>query len=162
MPELLQDTISINVDGVDYLFAIPSYYDEIKIGMVEREIRRSVEQELLGPNQVATGMPTGDNTTDFLVRTAANFKVLLRKCSSQWPYSAGANGLPEIDFTKWPRDKVSTAFAVGVRLNEEVNRFRSRGAGDRISDGEQIVAGQSNPTVEPVRPDAASSQRGAA
>jgi hypothetical protein len=142
MPDLLQDTLEVQVQGDTYIFTIPSLLDEIKLGLREREIRRSLEREMFGPSYVATGEPTGDRSTDFIVRVAAYFETLLKQASATWPYSKGQNGEPVIDFRQWPKNKSETAMAVGVNFEAQLRSFRERGAADSNGTGGETVAGQ--------------------
>lgn len=148
MPDqVLQNTLDVVVNGITYVFAIPDFASEIKLGLRERDIRRSLQVEM--GEQVALGEPTGDNATEFLVRTAAQFELLLRKCSSEWPYSAGESG-PVVDFRQWPSDKVDEACRVGVAFDAELRRFRNAGAANRNPAGTEAVAGQPDTGGQPV------------
>lgn len=152
VPSPLKDTLEINVQGDTYIFGIPALHDEIKLGLREREIRRSMEREMNGDGYPALGEPTGDGGTEFLVRTTAQFIQLLRK-GPAWVYSTDNSGGPIIDFTKWPTDKVDTIAQVGLAYQAALRRFRNGGdtAGPPV--GGQVVAGQPAPGDEPVRSD---------
>ena len=154
MPELLQDTLEVHVDGETYIFAIPGVADEIKLGLIERDIRRQMELDLFGPTGAVTGEPTGDRGTDFVVRVAAQFRLLLRR-GPAWPYSNGVNGEPVVDFTKWPNNKVDTAFRVGMEFQNQLARFRSGGTADQGATGGQALVGQPDTTNQPIRPEPA-------
>lgn len=154
MPDpVLTSTLDVSVRGELYVFRIPSFKDEIKLGLLEREIRRSMEAELYGPSGAATGMPTGDTGTEFMVRVAAQFQHLLVK-GPAWVWSNGPDGKPVADYSKWPDEKVDTAIEVGVAFSNELRRFRAGGDTAGNPAGEQAVAGQPAPASEPVRPDA--------
>lgn len=152
MSDVLQDTIEVTVRNEVYVFTIPSFADEIKLGLREREVRRKLERQVFGENYPATGMPTGDNATEFLVRTVAQFEQLLRK-GPEWVYSRDQSGGPTIDFEKWPKAKSGVAVEVGVQFGNELARFREDGSAPRNLAGGEAVAGQPNPGNEPVRPD---------
>jgi hypothetical protein len=155
---VLKDTLEVQVQGEVYIFGIPALHDEIKLGLREREIRRQLEREMYGDNYPALGEPTGDNSTEFLVRTTAQFVQLLRK-GPEWVYSTDRTGGPVIDFTKWPKNKVDTVVEVGVAYQAALRRFRDGGDTDRPPAGGEAVAGQSTIGDESVRPDAPQPQR---
>ena len=134
---LLKDSIEVKLpNGNSYEFAIPSFVDEIKLGMCERDIRREVDPT---NNGSADGL---DNSTAFFVASAAIFRVLLRKASVEWPYSKDAKGGPVVDYTKWPKDKVGEALEVAATFQTELVRFRSGRVADGQSPDAETVAGQ--------------------
>lgn len=148
MPEqnMLKDTIDVEVNGETYTFKIPSYMEEIKVGLRERDIRREVEQELGIDARTSVGEAAGlDGATFFMIQTAAQFEVLLRRSSTSWPWSNDRTGKPIVDFKKWPNEKVAEAMAVGVAYQNAIGQFRSGGDRSDNSTGTQTVEGQSNP-----------------
>lgn len=157
MPEqnLLKETVEVTVNGDTFEFQIPSYYDELKIGTREKNIRREIEIEL-GGDPTSTG-DSLDGGTNFMVRTAATFEILLRKSSATWPYTKGMNGSPVVDFKKWPKDKVGDAISVGVAFNAEIARFRSGGLSNGDASSAEAMEGQPNIESFAVRPNDPSS-----
>lgn len=153
MPEqnLLKDTVEVTVNGDTFEFQIPSYYDEVRIGTREKNIRRELEIELGG--DISSTGDSLDPGTSFMIRTAATFELLLRKSSATWPYTKGVNGAPVIDYKQWPKNKVSDAIAVGMAYNTEVSRFRTGGLSDGDASGAETMEGQSNTESIAVRPD---------
>lgn len=147
--DLLQTTLEFDVGGDAYVFRIPSFTDEIKLGLLERSIRVRLEREVLPANVPATGLPTGDGSTDFLVTVAATFEYLLLR-GPKWVYSNGQNGEPVIDYQKWPNDKVMTAANVVTRYQAELSRFRSGGTPNGQSAGGEAVASEPNSGDQPV------------
>lgn len=150
MPDpVLQDTLDVTVKGDLYIFRIPNFADEIKLGLREREIRRNMEIELYGQTYPAAGLPTGDNSTEFLVRVAAQMEHLLSK-GPQWVWSPGPAGAPVVDFTKWDNTKIDTVVEVGVAFSAALRRFRTDGSAAGQPAGGQAVARQPVAPEEPV------------
>lgn len=142
MPDLLQQTLTFDVAGDTYVFAIPSLKDEMIIGIRERNLRLEIEREITGGGAVVTGMPTGDNGTDFLFRAVATIQAQLR-AGPAWVWSPDEQSLPTIDYTKWPADRVNTVGQVLLQYEQEVRRFREGGPANGDADGGQAMAGQS-------------------
>lgn len=136
---LLQKTLDISYGGNTYVFRIPSFEDEVALGMRSRQIRRRLDPDHDGSSD---GI---DVSTAILVRTAAVFEVLLEKATDMWPYSAGDKGEPVVNFSTWPRDRFNDAFAVGMRFEEALARFRQGGLADDGAGGEEAVASEPNP-----------------
>lgn len=134
MAELLKDTITVEVDGANYDFAIPGYSEEMRVGIRERDIRREIDPATRGSSD---GL---DYETNFLVRTAAVFEVLLKRASVEWPFSPGPDGKPIVDHKKWPKEHVTTAAKVGTQFGIELGRFRSGGTADGDGASPQTVA----------------------
>ena len=154
MPELLQDTLDVVVDNESYVFTIPTYADEIRLGMRERAIRVDMEREALGPDATVTGLPTGDYATEFMIRTAAQFAMLCRR-GPKWVWSDGPNGEPVADYKQWTRDKVDLAARVGSAFQDALARFRASGPANKQPDSTEAVAGKPDTPVQPIRPDTA-------
>jgi hypothetical protein len=146
MPDnVLQDTLTVTSNGQTYEFAIPSYLDEIKIGVKSRDLIRAATGDF------GASMDGLDNQTHWMITTAARFEVLLRRSSTEWPWSAGVGGKPVVDFQKWPKDKVVEALAIGALFAVELGTFRSGGTTDTDTTGPQAMAGQPDITPEPIR-----------
>jgi len=154
---VLQNTIEVTVEGATFVFRIPSFSDEIKLGLRAKQIRRELEIELLGPNptpeQFATtvGDPTYDNATETYVRTACQFSVLLKRSDAPWIYSEDEKGLPVVDYKKWPDDKFNVIVQAGVQFSQELSRFRSGRAAPPKPSVEQAMDRQQNPQDESVQ-----------
>lgn len=137
--QLLQSRLTIESNGETYEFRIPSFEDEIRLGMHARAIRRRLDPDHDGS---AAGV---DLTTAILVRTAAVFEVLLETATTRWPYSTGEKGQPVVDWSKWPKDKFEEASMVGMLFEEELGKFRAGGPADPRAGGEKALDGQPNP-----------------
>lgn len=149
MPDnILQDTIEIKHNNEVFIFRIPSYFDELKIGARERDIRREISQEVGGD---ISGNPDGlDSQTFFMIQTAARFEILLQKADCNWVYSPGEDGRPTIDYKKWPKDKVGDIVSIGVRFTDELTTFRSGRLRDPEPSSSEAMAGQPDPQPQPV------------
>jgi hypothetical protein len=161
MPDVdpvLQTTIDVEVDGLKFLFAIPSFKDEIKIGLLKKQIRRNMEFELLGPNptgqqvMMSGGEPTYDNVTETYVQVAAHFRLLLKQADAAWIYSPDENGKPVADYTKWPDDKFNIIVTAGVQFADKLSRFRSGRTPDNQPVRGEAVAGKQDTENQPVQP----------
>lgn len=133
MADVLQTTIEVPHKGTTYVFRIPSYTDEIKIGILARNIRRSLDPETGGS---AEGL---DYSTLVYVRTAAVFQSLLEQCSDTWPFSEDAAKKPIVDYRKWSPEKVEEALAVGMLFETALQRFRGVGIADQNPAGGKTV-----------------------
>lgn len=137
--KLLKQTIEIRHNGETYEFRIPSFMDEIKLGLQARRIRRQLDPEGDGS---ADGL---DFATSMLVRSAAVFELLLQSATAKWPYSTGEHGEPVVDITKWPDDKMEEATAIGLAFETDLTRFRQNRAPDRGTAGAEAMAGEQAP-----------------
>jgi len=152
MPEadLLKDSIEVNVKGQTYEFRVPSYMDEIKLGVRERNIRQDIEKEI--GETITSGSADGiDNGTYFMVRVAAQFEVLLKKSSTRWPWTNDDKGNPIVNYKKWPNDKVNEAIEVGVAFGAELARFRDGGLSNGDGSGTEVMEGEPDPRAITVR-----------
>ena len=135
--DITKTTIDVTSSaGISYVFAIPNMAQEIQLGIRERNIRRELDP---GGN----GDPSGlDDATFLMVRAAAQFEMLLRKCSDQWPFTTGKDGKPVIDYKNFPSDKLNEAIQVSLMFQADLNRFRSGGVDDANAQGTEIVEGK--------------------
>jgi len=148
MPEILQDKIEIKLQNDTFVFRIPNYLDEIKIGLRERDIRRELGLEMAGDQ---AGNPDGlDGQTFFMIQTAARFELLLVSASAVWPWTNGPDGKPMIDFKKWPNNKVGDAVAVGALFVDQLTSFRAGGVTDRNPPSQEVMEGQPDLGEKPV------------
>lgn len=137
--DVLRTTIDVEHNGITYTFAIPSFADELKLGMAERAIRRKYDPE-------SGGSPIGlDQMTYAMFQAVALFESLLRACSSPWPYSKGENGEPVVDHTKFPTERVQEVTEVGFKFTAAVEKFRQDRYPNRKPAGTEALAGGSDP-----------------
>lgn len=133
---ILKDTIDVTPNTITYTFGVPSLSDEIKLGIIERNIRRDLDP-------TTGGDPSGlDGTTYTLVQTAAVFQYLLRGCTDKWPYSTDANGKPTVDYTKWDKQRIGEAIQAYIAYRDAVNRFRETGVLNGNGKSEVPVEGE--------------------
>lgn len=144
--EILKKTIDVQHNGDTFTFRIPTYADELRIGIREKNIRRNLD-----PGDSSGSAEGLDSTTYFMVRTAAVFECLLESATTKWPWTeSGTGGAPVVDYTKWPTDKVGDAIAVGVGYNAEIARFREGGVRDTNPNSQEVVASQPDTGGQPV------------
>jgi hypothetical protein len=155
---VLQTTIDVTVDGATFIFRIPSFADEIKLGLRAKQIRRELEIEMLGPNptqeqfMTVAGDPTYDNATETYVRTACQFSVLLKQSDAEWIYSKDEKGLPVVDYRKWPDDKFNVIVQAGVNFSNQLSRFRAGRTAAPKPAVEQTVGGQQDTPDQSLQP----------
>jgi hypothetical protein len=134
---LLQNTIEVDHNGETYVFGIPSFRDEMALGMREREIRRSINP--------ADPSPQGlDLDTYNMIQTAALFELMLKQ-GPKWCFSQDGSGAPVIDHQKWPAEKSEEAPAVWIKFLAAVGDFRSGRAANGQRAGGKAVESKPNP-----------------
>lgn len=144
--KLLQNTIEVEHNGNTYAFGIPSFRDEMALGMREREIRRAINPQDPSPQGL-------DLDTFTMIQAAAVFELMLKQ-GPRWCFSEGEEKVPVIDHTKWSAEHVEEVTAVWLKYTTAVSDFRSgRTANGRSAVG-QAVAGQQDSGDVPVRPGA--------
>ena len=148
MSDVTRTTLDVVVNDDRYVFRIPSIADEIKLGLRERQIRLQFEAEMGVP---ATGMPTGDVNTEFLVRTIAYVQQLLVG-GPRWIWTPDEENKPTVDFTLWGDERLDTLFQVGMGFEAELRRFRNERDRPGEPAGGEAVAGRPNPGNEPIPP----------
>ncbi|MDE2232596.1 MAG: hypothetical protein KGJ90_00490 [Patescibacteria group bacterium] len=132
--DVLSDIVTVTVDGDDYMFQVPSIYDEMKIGVRMREIRRRIDPTSNGDDNLDVG-------TMYIMRACATFETMLKKASVQWPFTAGSAG-PVVDSEKFPRDKSDAVLKIYTAFQEKLFSFRSGGVPDKQPLTSEVVAGQ--------------------
>lgn len=149
--DVLKTTIDVEHNGITYTFAIPSFKDELRLGMAERAIRRIYDPE-------TGGSPFAlDNNTSMMFQAAAVFENLLRNCTDRWPYSANERGEPIIDHSKFPPERVQEVTEVWIKFMTAVEEFRQKRNPNRQQAGAKAVAGVADPAPVAVQPGSAES-----
>lgn len=135
-------------EEISYIFKSASFADEAALGMLERGVRRDIERKLGIGN--AMGDPYGlDDHTYLMTRAVAVFQVLLKSCSSDWPYKKGPTGeFAGVDYNEWDSQYIETAIAVYLLYSEQVLRFRNDRRKPAASGSP--VASSPNPEPQPV------------
>jgi len=142
--DVLQNTLEVKVNEDTYEFSIPTYLDEIKVGIRSRDLVRTATGNF---NNSLEGV---DEETRWLINVAARFEVLLKRSSAKWPWSDGPAGKPVVDFQKWPNDKVGEALAAGTMFAAELNRFRSRGIANTDTPSPEAMASEPDSGEKPI------------
>lgn len=133
--DILKNTITIAYEGDDYEFRIPSLFDEMKIGVRARDIRRKIDP---GSGGSDFGL---DQNTLFMNRACATFETMLLKASTDWPFSKGPTG-PAVDSEQFPKEKAAVVIAVYQELQEKLMTFRAGRSTDKSPDPDKAVASQ--------------------
>lgn len=134
-------------EEISYIFKSASFADEAALGVLERGIRRNVERSV---GVSGNGDPYGlDDHTYLMTRAAAVFQVLLKSCSSDWPYKKGPNKeFLGVDYQEWGNEHIETAIAVYLLYTEQVIRFRES-RNKPATSGPAVASGQ-NPESQSV------------
>lgn len=128
MPDVLQETFDIQVDGETYTFKIPSIRFRFEVGGRATDIRRKAYP--VGMSNEQMGMI--DNQVWAFSRSCALLELYLVKSSAPWVYgSEDVSQIdlakpPIVDFEKFPSGREDTIDAIGIAFNEEMSRFRPR------------------------------------
>lgn len=147
MPDILQTTFDVVVDGDTYTFRAPSIRYRFEVGGHAADIRRR-------------GYPTGlaneqmgiiDNQVWAFSRNCAVLELYLERATVPWPYGSDdvaaidLSKPPKVDFERFPPGREDTVDAVGAAFTAELARFRAGGNTDGRSAGAQAVDSQPNP-----------------
>ena len=136
MPEVLQDTLTVEYSGETFQFKIPTIYDEMRIGARMRDIRAAI----VGPG--ASSSDEGlDNVTLFFNRACATLDVLLKKASVRWVFSEGDSG-PVVNSANFPATKTDDVVGIYGGYQDALGTFRSGGNPDPAPVSPEAVAGQ--------------------
>lgn len=119
-----------------FQFRIPTFHDEIKIGVGIKDLRRKLEPNWDGFEQ---GL---DGSTMYLLRAAATFETLLEKSSAKWPFTANDTGNVLVDSAKFPPDRVMTVQLAYQGYVAALDRFRAGGNPDEDNAGSKDLAAQ--------------------
>lgn len=134
--EVLKDTITVAHRDASYTFRLPGLYDEMKVGLQMRAIRQHI-----GAGAVNIDANTLDYHTLTINRACATFDILLKSASEKWPYTAGENGMPVVDSSKFPPEKFEDVLAIYLAFETKLNTFRTGGDPGINPAGEEAVAG---------------------
>ena len=119
----LATTLEVKLGQDTYVFKIPTLHDEIAIGSRMSTLRRAIDPSW-------DGFTLLDGTTQYALRAAATFELLLQRASVTWPFSEGLDKKPVIDSSKFPADKAHVTVQAYERYEAALNRFRYGGAED--------------------------------
>ena len=132
--DVLQDEITVNVRGEDYVFRIPSIKFDIEVGYRAASIRRKADPEGRGNLDALDGMAAAFAFNCALLE-------LYLKAGPAWCWSAGAGGKPAVDHEKFPLKAGNLVWEVGGAFRDAFERFRGEGAADDNAAGAETVAG---------------------
>ena len=122
MSDPFQDSIEVKHEGTTYTFKLPGIMVDLEIGGRAADVRRRAYP--------AGGGAIVDTNTAYFSRSAAIMELYLKAATDPWPFSAGENGLPKVDVTKFPLSRVDAVYAIGSAFDEELARFRKPRAAD--------------------------------
>jgi hypothetical protein len=143
VPDVLQDTFEVELDGERYTFKAPSIRYRFEVGGRSADIRRRGSPEAYLNERNGTI----DWSVDSFSRSCAVLELYLVKATCAWPYGAGSvaeidpTKLPKVDFEKFPPGKEDTIDALAAAFSEGLARFRTGGDTDGRSAGAQAVDG---------------------
>ena len=135
----LSRTFDVVIEGETYVFRKPGIYYAIEMGYRAADVRRRAFPTGGG------GFP-GDFGLDYdavsFARACATMELYLDRSDQEWPYSAGTDGKPMVDSSRFPSDREDTVRKVGNAFEAEMARFRTRRNPDKPPAGPEAVAGQ--------------------
>ena len=135
----LSNTFDLVVEGETYVFRKPTIRYTIELGYRAADVRRRAFPS-------SGGSFPGDFGLDYdavsFARACAIMELYLVRSDQDWPFSAGADGKPLVDFDKFPPDREDTVRQIGGAFETELARFRARRNPDKSPAGTQAVAGQ--------------------
>ena len=136
--ELNQNTLSVTAQGEHFTFRIPSPFDQIALGVRERDIVRRTDPEGIAE---VSGL---DAQTQWLLRCLATFELLLVSTSAAWPYSKGPDGKPVVNSQAFPPQSIAVVMEVTQGFQTALDSFLFGGTEHGESSGPEGMAGQPN------------------
>lgn len=135
----ISNTLDVRIDGELYVFRKPSIRYPIEVGYRAADVRRRAFPP-------SGGALPGDFGLDYdavsFARACAVMELYLVRSDQEWPFSAGSDGKPMVDFDRFPPERDDTVRRIGAGFEAELARFRTRRAPDEPSAAAQAVAGQ--------------------
>ena len=116
MSDPFQDSIEVEHSGTKYTFKIPGILVDLEIGGRAADIRRRAYP--------AGGGAIVDTNAAYFSRAAAVMELYLTAATATWPFSAGEDGKPRVDVTKFPLEQVDAVYDIGNAFDAELARFR--------------------------------------
>jgi hypothetical protein len=138
MPEILQNSFDVTIGSDVFTFRVPSIRFDIEVSYKAAEVRRRAYPAGGGSTQDM------DNMAYAFSRGIAYMELYLERANVDWPWSAGKDGKPTIDFERFPAHKGGAIYDIVAGFDEEYGRFRRTGSFNREPVGEEVVAGQPN------------------
>lgn len=138
MPDVLDNSVTVKLNGEDFVFRVPSPLDMARIGMEAAAIRRTLDPQNIGNEDCV------DWQTAQLIRSLAIMKVLLEKSSAAWAFSevtdAKGSKTVSVDITKLPPKAYKTLQVLGDEALQAIDRFLEGGTGDEQPVSAETVA----------------------
>lgn len=143
--ELLKTEFLIPYKGDNFVFKIPSLFDDVALASRVRKICGDIDPT----NPTENGL---SEDAMYRVRALATFEVLLTKSSAEWPWSPGKDGKPVVDCQKFPANRAGDALRIYFDYQSQLNTFRDGGNLDSGPPSTEAVAGEPNRGGEPLQP----------
>jgi hypothetical protein len=145
MADVLKPTISIKVQGHEFIFRVPSPLEKARLGAREASIRKQIDP-------TGSGWADGyDLDTFYLIRGMAVLELFLDKSDAKWVFTEapaskdGPAGRVYVDITAFPPGKDDVISEVGREFQPALDRFHGRGPGSAASAPAEAVAGGVDP-----------------
>ena len=124
MSDPMSPTFDVVVEGETYTFRKPTIKMAIELGYKAADVRRRAFP-------AAGGALPNDYTLDYqsirFAQACAVMELYLTGSDQTWPFSAGTDGKPVVNFEQFPPDREDTIWKIGAGFDTEVARFRTRG-----------------------------------
>lgn len=133
MTDIAPTTLTVTAKSDTYEFKIPTLHDDIAIGARMSKLRKAIDPSWNGFDQDL------DYTTQYTLRAAATFEILLQKSSSAWPFFETPKG-PIVDSSKFPTDKFSDVLEGYGAFNDALAKFRAGGDKNNAPAGEALAS----------------------
>lgn len=138
MPDVLQKTFDVTVEGDIYTFKIPSIRYRVEVNGRATDIRRRAYPD--GMENERQGII--DNATYWFSRCCAILELYLEKATTTWVYGEedpeklDRSKSPVVNFENFPFGRDTTVEAIGLAFETELGRFRKGGNSDKRPPGE--------------------------
>lgn len=139
MADVTQQTFDVSYEGASFTFRIPKITHDVEVGYKAADVRRRAFPEGRG---YIDGL---DYSAVQFSRYAAYLELYLTAATAEWPFSAGADGKPVVDSTKFPFEFQEDVYGLGAAFETELSRFRRPRAANNGSASAEAVAGVGNP-----------------
>lgn len=148
MSDVLADRFTVDVDGHQYTFRIPTIKFDIETGYKAADVRRRAYPEAGGT------LGAVDFSAVQFSRACAYFELYLTGATTLWPYGfvddsdlskVNPATPPIVDFEKFPVSAANTVLKVGAAFDERYADFREPRHRDNRPAGAEAVAGGKNP-----------------
>ncbi len=116
MIDLVNNVITVPCEGESYALRIPTPFDQIAIGVKQKEILAKSY-----PNFNPVNL---DQFTESLLNGLALFEILITKgTTATWVWFADKNGKPAVDSSKFPAEAIRIVLEVTNLFQNEFDKF---------------------------------------